>query len=257
MSDKKISELPAADTPAGSELMLVTQDSASKKLTLSALKAFVLAALGSDSVSEGSANLYFTAARVRATVLDGLSTASASVVTAADTALQAFGKLQAQINNISALFGAYKPVLVFAHSAVAATAAADTNENVLATITVPAGVMGVDGQLRITTLWSHTSSANTKTLRVRFGGIGGATYLAYGATTSVASQAQNTVRNRNSTSSQIGYASASTSSFTSTASAVTTSTVDTTAETTIVITGQKASGAETITLESYLVELIK
>lgn len=53
------------------------------------------AATTSD-LAEGS-NLYFTAARVLATVLAGLSTATSAVITAADTVLSALGKLQAQI----------------------------------------------------------------------------------------------------------------------------------------------------------------
>ena len=56
-------------------------------------------------VTEGS-NLYFTAARVLATVLAGLSTATNAVITATDTALSALGKLQAQISaNVTALAG--------------------------------------------------------------------------------------------------------------------------------------------------------
>lgn len=50
-----------------------------------------------DSVTEGSVNIYFTYQRVRDTVLTSLSTATNAVIAAADTALVAFGKLQAQI----------------------------------------------------------------------------------------------------------------------------------------------------------------
>lgn len=49
-------------------------------------------------LTEGS-NLYFTAARVLATVLAGLSTATNAVITATDTVLSALGKLQAQITD--------------------------------------------------------------------------------------------------------------------------------------------------------------
>src|SRR5574337_1178309 len=56
-------------------------------------------------LSEGE-NLYFTAARVLATVLVGLSTATNAVITAADSVLVALGKLQAQITaNVTALAG--------------------------------------------------------------------------------------------------------------------------------------------------------
>jgi hypothetical protein len=54
-------------------------------------------------ISEGT-NEYFTAARVRAVVLTGLSLATNAVISATDTVLSAFGKLQAQITaNLSTL----------------------------------------------------------------------------------------------------------------------------------------------------------
>lgn len=55
-----------------------------------------------DVVTEGSTNLYHTDARTRASALTGLSTASAADVTASDTVLSAFGKLQAKWNAFAA-----------------------------------------------------------------------------------------------------------------------------------------------------------
>ncbi|HET6725892.1 MAG TPA: hypothetical protein VFH85_07800 [Gammaproteobacteria bacterium] len=55
-----------------------------------------------DDLPEGTTNLYFTAARVRATVLTGLSLASSAVISATDTVLSALGKLQAQITALTA-----------------------------------------------------------------------------------------------------------------------------------------------------------
>jgi len=51
-------------------------------------------------LAEGT-KLYFTVARVLATLLAGLSTASSALVTAADSVLVAIGKLQAQITAIN------------------------------------------------------------------------------------------------------------------------------------------------------------
>lgn len=51
-----------------------------------------------DALTEGTTNLYFTAARVLAVVLSGLSTATSAAITAGDSILSALGKLQAQIN---------------------------------------------------------------------------------------------------------------------------------------------------------------
>lgn len=50
-----------------------------------------------DDLSEGTSNLYFTAARVRAVVLAGLSVATDAAISATDTVLSGLGKLQAQI----------------------------------------------------------------------------------------------------------------------------------------------------------------
>lgn len=58
-----------------------------------------------DGITEGATNLYFTDARVRSTVLTGLSLATSTAVTAADTLLVALGKLQAQ-TTLRALKGA-------------------------------------------------------------------------------------------------------------------------------------------------------
>jgi len=57
-------------------------------------------------LTEGS-NLYFTAARVLASVLTGLSTATNAVITATDTVLSALGKLQAQITGNAAIPAGY------------------------------------------------------------------------------------------------------------------------------------------------------
>lgn len=50
-----------------------------------------------DAVTEGSTNLYFTEARVRATVLTGLSAASGGTVAATDSILVAVGKLENRV----------------------------------------------------------------------------------------------------------------------------------------------------------------
>ena len=53
-----------------------------------------------DAVPEGTTNLYFTAARVILAVLTGIGFSTATAVTAADTVLNAIGKLQAQITKL-------------------------------------------------------------------------------------------------------------------------------------------------------------
>ncbi|MDB4926772.1 hypothetical protein [Mucilaginibacter sp.] len=59
-----------------------------------------------DAVPEGSINLYFTVARVLATVLSGISFLTGTPVVSTDTVLAAMGKLQAQLNGLSSIFQA-------------------------------------------------------------------------------------------------------------------------------------------------------
>jgi len=55
-------------------------------------------ATDTDMLTEGATNLYFTEARVRATLLTGISFATATAITALDSVLVALGKLQAQLS---------------------------------------------------------------------------------------------------------------------------------------------------------------
>lgn len=166
-----------------------------------------------------------------------------------------FGKLIAN-PTFTGTGGSGYPIIL-AQSFVAASGAADANENALATITVPAGAMGANGSLRIWTLWAFTNSANNKTARIRFSGAAGTQYLALTVTTTATYSDVRMISNRGATNSQVGSASSGSSMFALSAGTYPTSAVDTTAATTIVITGQKASAGETITLEGYSVQLLK
>lgn len=63
-----------------------------------------------DQITEGSSNLYFTAARVRAVALTGLSLVAGTAITAADTVLSAFGKLQKQISDLLSALNSYATI---------------------------------------------------------------------------------------------------------------------------------------------------
>lgn len=146
---------------------------------------------------------------------------------------------------------------VLARSGAAVSCGADTTEDILATITVPANALGISGVLRVTTSWTSTSSGNSKTIRGRFSGASGTAFLSRAFTTEAYSQATFKVANRGTAASQEGGATVFHGSGTvSSSSASVTASADTTVATTIVLTGQKASSGETLTLESYIVELL-
>lgn len=79
-----------ADSGVGAALVRLTRDA---KGRISGTQAAT-----TDHLTEGATNLYHTAARVRDTLLTGLSTATNAVIAATDSVLSALGKLQAQVS---------------------------------------------------------------------------------------------------------------------------------------------------------------
>lgn len=142
--------------------------------------------------------------------------------------------------------------VVLAKSGAAVSLPVDTTEDTVATITIPANSMGANGRIRVTTYWTETNNANSKTTRIKFGG----TNFASIASANLAQRGTlATISNRNATNSQWGVG-----TFTGVGSyndqGYITAAIDTTSAVTMLITGQKATAGDTLTLESYLVELL-
>jgi hypothetical protein len=153
--------------------------------------------------------------------------------------------------------GAGRTPYVLAQSGVAVPLTGVTDETILATITVPANTLGANGSIRITAGFSYTSSTNTKTPRIKFGGASGMLLFGPAITTANAQVvAQVSVHNRNSQNSQISSYTSGTSTYSTSTTSPATGTIDTTQAQTILITGQLAVGTETLTLERYTVEVI-
>lgn len=145
--------------------------------------------------------------------------------------------------------------VLLARSAVAASVTGTLLEVTLATINIPAGLMGLNGQVRITTLWSAgASNVNSKTCVVRFGGNA---YLGANIANNLTLQSQQIVRNRNAANSQVGFLSGTTVSYGMANAVKGTSAVNTAASTDIAIAGQLGNTGDTLTLESYTVELLR
>lgn len=127
-----------------------------------------------------------------------------------------------------------------------------TSATTLATITIPAGLIGANGKVKFYPLWSNTNNANPKTLRV----------VLNGATTVYTGTSQNSVhnsgllilRNFNSETAQ-RMSSGMTAGLGSTTGSIAATTVNTTAALTVTVTGQLANSADTLTLESLFVEI--
>jgi hypothetical protein len=139
-------------------------------------------------------------------------------------------------------------------SAVPSSVTGTTAATTLATIAIPAALMGLNGQLKITTLWS--AAANNANAKTGFVKLDTTLYQSIALASNLSSQALVHIRNRNSASSQVGWI-GTTTAFGLSATGVTTSTVDTSIAKNIVIQGQLANSGDTLTLESYTVELMR
>lgn len=148
---------------------------------------------------------------------------------------------------------------VVAASAVAIPHTGTTTQTVLATIPISAGIIGANGILRVTTVWSVTNSGNAKTLSVRFGasgaGTGGTAFTARSVTTVTGTRMQTQIANVNSASSQSGYTTNADGFATTTGGVPTTAAINTAAASELAICATLADSGETITLQSYVVEL--
>lgn len=133
----------------------------------------------------------------------------------------------------------------------------DTNENTLATISIPANSMGPNGFIRVTMLWTTDGNTNTKTMRVRFNNTV-FWAITHSLATHLTGQALAIIRNRNATNSQVGMALNAAGISTGFNGAVITSAHDTTAALNLTITAQcTTSGSDSIHLEAYEVEVVR
>lgn len=145
--------------------------------------------------------------------------------------------------------------VVLADSGVASSVTGITSVTTLASITIPANIMGTNGQLRITTLYSAgANNANVKKGQITFGST---IYATITLTSLLTGQCQHIIRNRGVANSQVGFVNSGTAIFTTSTAALITSAEDTTTAKTLLLQGSVNVTSDTITLESYSVELIR
>lgn len=132
---------------------------------------------------------------------------------------------------------------VLAQSAVASSVTGTTDETTLATYTLPAGAMGLNGTLRIHLNFTGTSNSNSKSIKIRCNGTNINT-LSFTTTPQTPTYYWS---NRNSASSQLLSINTTTKGAT---------TIDTSVAVTIDFIGQLGTGTDTETLEGYTIELL-
>lgn len=141
--------------------------------------------------------------------------------------------------------------IVLARYVGAIASPADTNENTLASVVVPANALGKSGLIRVRAFWTLTSSVNNKTIAIKFG----ATAIVSNVHTTVAGVDHDVIAgNAGATNSQV--ASSRTITPAAIIGAETTAAIDTTADVTISFNATKASAGETATLKGFIVEIM-
>lgn len=148
------------------------------------------------------------------------------------------------------------PVLCLAQNHVAGSAlTGSTALTTLATITIPGGLLGLNGTVRVTAKATGTGVAGTKSLGIQLNGttLGDSSYGA--AQTDIT--AILSFGNRNSQALQMGSGAGISGGVGSSNGATTrTGAVNTAPDTTLTIFGQLANAADSMTLQSYVVEVI-
>ena len=145
---------------------------------------------------------------------------------------------------------------VLDHKSIAANLTGTVAETQLYQRSIPGGLLGPNGVLRLSIIASNTGSVSQKTLRVKLGGTNVYSLDNAASAANVSMCPMFALRNRGDEQAQIAspqYASGVSAGATG---AVQFLAVDTTVDQLLTITGQLASGADFLRLESVLVEVL-
>jgi hypothetical protein len=149
-------------------------------------------------------------------------------------------------------------ILAFGNTQLANTG--NTTENIKATVSLVANLLGANGVITIMSIWSATNNANSKTRRIRWGaaasGAGGTVIRGIAAASWLTARDYTEFSNRNATNAQVaGMSGGDVGGFAQGTVALATPAIDTTAATELNFTAQCADAGDTLAIEQYRVEL--
>lgn len=128
-----------------------------------------------------------------------------------------------------------------------------TAPTALATITIPAGTMGVTGQVRVTVQTrASANNVNAKTVRLRFGG---SAFQQFSLASTLTNRFQRQIANKGVANAQVSYPAGAGSDGSANAAASTMA-IDTSIAFNIVIEVELANAGDTVTLDYYTVEVL-
>lgn len=144
---------------------------------------------------------------------------------------------------------------ILAKTGTAVSAPVDTNEDIVGTINVLANAVGPNGGISLRCGVTVNNNGNNKTIRVRVGGLGGTIILSANLVSTTGLIVDLWMTNSGATNAQGFYGTGILPGALNNVLINTVTAVDTTAAWTIVITAQKATAGDTMTLNSLIAQL--
>ena len=148
--------------------------------------------------------------------------------------------------------------ITLARSGVQSPLTGVTVETQMAAVTIPAGLLGKNGSIRVRAYWTFTGSTNLKTFKVRYSTSAGTAFLnnATATAANISFMGEVIISNRNDPAQQVAFATALTGNDGFANNSTLTATVNTANATQIYLSGTLANSSETATLEYYEVTLL-
>ena len=127
-------------------------------------------------------------------------------------------------------------------------------ETTLKRVVLPGGLVGPNGIVRVTMLWSVTNNANSKQMKLY---LGATPFFFATVSTQNANQVQAVIRNRGSMSSQIGMVNWNLTSYAGVTGANQTGSIDTSVDQFLTFACVLTNVGDSCTLESYSIEVLR
>lgn len=162
-----------------------------------------------------------------------------------------------ELAEIRAALGIRSPTQVLSQTVQSVSIGAVTTEAAALTYTIPAGFLLANDILWVRHLWTITNGADDKIPRTRLGGIAGTIFQSSTQTTSATLSQDSMIGIRSATSQVGGITGANQWGYGGTASAVVTAAINLAIAQDVVISGQKETAGDTMTLQMATIILLR
>lgn len=261
MADAKGSALPAGGPLAGPEKIFGLVGGVNKSWLASQLATYITALIVDsapttlDTLNELAAALGDDPnfAATTAAALSGKQPLDADLTAIAALATTSWGRALLTMASATALRAELKaPYMLAQNGAASAAWTGSTATHDFVTLTLPGGALGPNGSMEVQTFWTAPDNANVKTVSIV---LDGGAVQSWQLGSNGKAGALMRIANRNSEASQLITRSNTTSPYGVGTVAHATSTIDTSVDKVLIIRGQLANAADSLTLEGYIIKV--